>query len=76
MTIEQRSEVNGNNNLSIQSGRDTHLHINAQELRIISSAKRKPTNQTEIALLNPYSRSTPLVGRNEDWDSFQTWVPR
>ncbi|WP_186443132.1 hypothetical protein, partial [Desulfobotulus alkaliphilus] len=75
MVSSQNASANGSGNVIIQiSGDGNHIDYKRPYLTLIPPKNRAPRTEKEIDLLNPYSRSIPLTGRDANLKELWEWL--
>ncbi|WP_179953313.1 tetratricopeptide repeat protein [Desulfobotulus mexicanus] len=75
MDSSQNASANGSGNVIIQiSGDGNHIDYKRPYLTLIPPKRRAPRAEKEIDLLNPYSRSIPLIGRDANLKKLWEWL--
>jgi len=75
MRDEQNVMLDGDHNIVVQAiGDGAHIDDQSPHLTLIPPRNRAPAIRNEVALLNPYSRAIPVVGRESDLESLWDWL--
>jgi len=71
---EQRADIDGSGNVIVQIlGNDNRVDLGRPYLKLTRYLTRRPVD-SEADLLSPYTRSIPLVGRQQEMTELRAWL--